>query len=190
MNMGLVWAQLDCAIDNVKLLLRFAEYGQLGAVLSICGTDCNLSEDLLAICCYDEFLAIPGDFFAFSGSNTDYNDSGAFGIYLSSEPMREYYDLCRIHAKRHGCRYRKDPYVVKADQFVFDTVLESCPYNVWVRISTNPSHKYGNGISILLCEEFYDFSALVFALLEVMDYFQRELQPLRQELGKLQKEAA
>lgn len=187
-----VFERLACAIGNVGLLALFQEYDRVDVVVEICGADFNLAEDEIEWCQYDELLAATGDFLAFSNwhDEYDYNYYGCNKYYVSSAPLREYYDLCRIHAKRHGCRYRKDPYVTKADLFVRETFLYGVPYSICARISTSPSHKYGNGIAIETYEDFCGFFGLIAALLEITEYFKREVEVLRRKLGEERKEAA
>lgn len=190
MNNQQILERLSYALRNVELLAAFQEYDHLDAAIQICGEDFRLGEDSIEWLDYDELLAATGDFFAFSNRNDGYDYCLCSSFYVSSAPLREYYDLCRIHAQKHGHRYQKDPYVMKADYFVCQTLLHSVPYGIWVRISTNPTHEYGNGIAIQTYEDFCGFYELITALLEITEYFKYEVEALRHELCEERKEAA
>lgn len=173
----LEYAQI--ALEDVHLLLCFAEHGKLGAAIENCGCNYELGGEALHWYCFYELMASISDFFAVGG-----DDYGASTLYFSDAAMREYYTLCREHARRNHIAYRKDPYVKQADEYIFGTIMHGCPYSVWVRISTKTNHEFGVGVAVTTYEDFYSAAELIEALLEVMAYFESAVPALRRELDE------
>lgn len=104
--------------------------------------------------------------------------------YLSTYDMNEYYRLCREYSCRHGIKLADNPYMKKAHEYVQNCLC--CYGYLDYTLLTKSNHKWASGI-VFVDQYSYNtpdhYLELIEALMQVFDFYTRELRVLKKELG-------
>ena len=109
-------------------------------------------------------------------------------MYFSDETMRVYFAHAQACAARDGIPLKKEAYYQNACSYVYETLLDACPYSGYFRVVTQPHHEYGYGLSVWIAvETFTDWEPLLFALLDIMGFFRSSVEVLKAtgEIGRV-----
>ena len=109
-------------------------------------------------------------------------------MYFSDETMRMYFIYAQARAARDGIPLKQEAYYQNACSYVYETLLDACPYSGYFRVVTQPHHEYGYGLSVWIAvEAFTDWESLLLALLDIMVFFRSSVEILMSsgEIGKV-----
>jgi len=128
----------------------------------------------------DAVLCAIGDSFDFVQFH--YNeDREETHTYFSDPCMLEYYRLCRAYSARRGIKLKDNPYVRKAEQFVYWQLSGS--YTCDYRLHTKVSHERASGIHFMQCAEFCEHMELLERLLKILRFYKEGIPELKAELA-------
>lgn len=112
----------------------------------------------------------------------DWTNSVLFKFYFTD--MHKFYELCREHSKANKIKFRKNPYVIQAeddiDHYFIDSDAQNFQWKVWA-----PRRIVNKKWDILLVETgcyFEDYIVMLDILYEIQDYYKRKCKLLEQEL--------
>ena len=118
----------------------------------------------------------------------DDEDTMTNRMYFSDETMRVYFAHAQTCAARDGIPLKQEAYYQNACSYVYDTLLDACPYSGYFRVVTQPHHEYGYGLSVWVeIEAFSDWESLLSGLLDIMRFFRSSVEVLKAtgEIGKV-----
>lgn len=117
----------------------------------------------------------------------DYTDSVLYKFGFPS--MIKFYDLCREHSKRNKINFKKNPYVIAAEEYIRNSVNETCArnfaWNLWVPRKIVKKKRY-----IFLIETgcyFDDYVDMLELLYDIRSYYEEQSKILEKELSKKSK---
>ena len=103
--------------------------------------------------------------------------------------MIKFYDLCREHSKRNKINFKKNPYVIAAEEYIRNSVNETCArnfaWNLWVPRKIVKKKRY-----IFLIETgcyFDDYVDMLELLYDIRSYYEEQSKILEKELSKKSK---
>lgn len=112
----------------------------------------------------------------------DWTDST---FYKFSFPgMVKFYDLCKVHSRINKINFKKNPYVIAAEEYVrsaiYDSPAENFAWNLWIPRKIIKKKRY-----IFLIETgcyFNDYVDMLNLLYEIRDYYDTKSKKLETEL--------
>lgn len=172
------------AFSSVHLCKLFHHYGKLDR-LDLAWT---VDEDLFWCMTYEALENVSEKVWSESGDMEN-------KFYFSDSAMMQYYRLCRNYCHLYGVSLKQNPYIQKADRYVYDKLngLYACGYG-WT-LHTRINHKWASGILFCVDDNFDAYMELIKALLEIFCFYEIELKVLKRALkvqnkNEIKKEAA
>jgi len=101
--------------------------------------------------------------------------------FVADEAMTRFYKLCKELSRLHGIPFHDNPYVIKAEQFVRET-LTFYSGGLDIRFYTGTRHKYASSFVIYIYPEFYANLELIQGLVKVFHFYKTEAVSLQAEL--------
>ena len=103
-----------------------------------------------------------------------FDDTTNYTFYF--DKMQDYYNLVRIIALHDGIKFKKHPYVAKAEKFIGRQIYSMGNYCISheLYVSKKLTYKKKNALYIRLYCEFSDYLGLVKVLYEIRDFFIEE----------------
>lgn len=177
------YENLQYAFQQLELAAAYYAAGKLDEFIRNTGSLLVGDEDFLYANWYELLYAL-ADFVDIR----DDEDTMTNRMYFSDETMRVYFAHAQTCAARDGIPLKQEAYYQNACSYVYDTLLDACPYSGYFRVVTQPHHEYGYGLSVwIAAESFTDWEALLFALLDIMRFFCSSVDVLMAsgEIGKV-----
>lgn len=174
---------LQSIMQQLALASRYREIGKLDNFMASTGRYVWDGEDFLFANWYEVLEAL-SDFVDIREDE----DTLTCRIYFSDESIRRYFERANAQAKAAGVPLKQSVLYQNAYEYYANTMLDACPCSCWFRLVAQPHHEYGYGLSVWIREEqFPDWEALLYGLLDVMGYFYRSVQTwdAEQPRGKL-----
>ena len=112
----------------------------------------------------------------------DYTDSHLY--FFRFEAMDEFYELCKEHSRRNRVKFKKDPYIIDAENHVLGIIgcsgVENAAWNYWIppELKRKRQHRF----LIELGCYFYEWVELIQAVFEIREYFITKVKELKAEL--------
>lgn len=132
-------------------------------------------------------LSSAGDFMQDDRNDSNDENGDTCTMYFSSNDMMEYYRLCRDYCKAKGCSLNHNPYIQKAERFVFSEMEVPDCYYVDFHLQTKINHKWASGVVFRYDQSyFYEYAALLTRMVNVFGFYTEALKELRTELQTLQ----
>lgn len=119
-----------------------------------------------------------------------HEDDDATEYTLSDKVVTEYYVLCKQYGRRKRIRFKDNPYVKKADDYVTEQMNAIRDYGIGWNLFTKTTGEYTSALNIWLYPGFIQTVELIESILDVFDFYEKEIQTLRAELApktKIQK---
>ena len=177
------YADLQYAFQQLELAALYQRAGKLDAFIAATGSALREDEDFLYANWYERLSAL-ADF----EDLRDDEDTRTNRMYFSDETMRVYFAHAQTCAARDGIPLKQEAYYQNACSYVYDTLLDACPYSGYFRVVTQPHHEYGYGLSVWVeIEAFSDWESLLSGLLDIMRFFRSSVEVLKAtgEIGKV-----
>lgn len=177
------YENLQYAFQQLELAAAYYAAGKLDDFIRNTGSLLTGDEDFLYASWYEllyalaDFVDIPDD-----------EDTMTNRMYFSDETMRVYFAHAQTCAARDGIPLKQEAYYQNACSYVYDTLLDACPYSGYFRVVTQPHHEYGYGLSVWVeIEAFSDWESLLSGLLDIMRFFRSSVEVLKAtgEIGKV-----
>ena len=112
----------------------------------------------------------------------EYTDSHLF--FFRFDEMDEFYELCKEHSRRNRVKFKKDPYIIDAENHVLGIIgcsgVENAAWNYWIPPELN--RKRQHRFLIELGCYFYEWVELIQAVFEIRQYFAKKVTELKAEL--------
>ncbi|WP_077534355.1 hypothetical protein [Massiliimalia massiliensis] len=140
--------------------------------------DTPIDSDYLFSLYYEAMLLIPGQ--VEHAYKEDYDD---YLCVIEFSKMEEFYYLCRKWSKMHGVPFKKNPFVVNAEEFV-NNRLNYVSYSIGWRLCA-PKKLKKKMRSVLLIElspDFYEYADLLQAVYDISDFFENSLKNIKLQL--------
>ena len=112
----------------------------------------------------------------------EYTDSHLF--FFRFDEMDEFYELCKEHSRRNRVKFKKDPYIIDAENQVLGIIgcsgVENAAWNYWIppELKRKRQHRF----LIELGCYFYEWVELIQAVFEIRQYFAKKVTELKAEL--------
>ena len=177
------YENLQYAFQQLELAAAYYAAGKLDDFIRNTGSLLTGDEDFLYASWYELLYAL-ADFVDIR----DDEDTMTNRMYFSDETMRVYFAHAQTCAARDGIPLKQEAYYQNACSYVYETLLDACPYSGYFRVVTQPHHEYGYGLSVWIAvEAFTDWEPLLFALLDIMGFFRSSVEVLKAtgEIGKV-----
>lgn len=168
------YENLQYAFQQLELASAYYAAGKLDEFIRNTGSLLTGDEDFLYGNWYELLYAL-ADFVDIR----DDEETMTNRMYFSDETMRMYFSHAQACAAQDGIPLRQEAYYQNACSYVYETLLESCPYGGYFRMVTQSHHEYGYGLSVWIAvEAFADWEPLLMALLDIMGYFRSSVEVL------------
>ena len=102
--------------------------------------------------------------------------------YFSSNAMMEYYRLCREYCHMYHVSLKENPFIKKAEKYA-DDMMEFPKGDFGYILQTRINHEWASGIVLYYSEYFDSYKDMIEALLEIFDFYERELAALKSALS-------
>ena len=136
------YENLQYAFQQLELAAAYYAAGKLDEFIRNTGSLLVGDEDFLYANWYELLYAL-ADFVDIR----DDEDTMTNRMYFSDETMRVYFAHAQTCAARDGIPLKQEAYYQNACSYVYDTLLDACPYSGYFRVVTQPHHEYGYGLS-------------------------------------------
>ena len=177
------YENLQYAFQQLELAAAYYAAGKLDEFIRNTGSLLVGDEDFLYANWYELLYAL-ADFVDIR----DDEDTMTNRMYFSDETMRVYFAHAQTCAARDGIPLKQEAYYQNACSYVYDTLLDACPYSGYFRVVTQPHHEYGYGLSVWVeIEAFSAWESLLSGLLDIMRFFRSSVEVLKAtgEIGKV-----
>ena len=177
------YENLQYAFQQLELAAAYYAAGKLDDFIRNTGSMLIGDEDFLYANWYELLYAL-ADFVDIREDE----DTMTNRMYFSDETMRMYFIYAQARAAWDGIPLKQESYSQNACSYVYETLLDACPYSGYFRVVTQPHHEYGYGLSVWIAvETFTDWEPLLFALLDIMGFFRSSVEVLMVsgEIGKV-----
>ena len=177
------YENLQYAFQQLELAAAYYAAGKLDDFIRNTGSMLIGDEDFLYANWYELLYAL-ADFVDIREDE----DTMTNRMYFSDETMRVYFAHAQTCAARDGIPLKQEAYYQNACSYVYDTLLDACPYSGYFRVVTQPHHEYGYGLSVWVeIEAFSDWESLLSGLLDIMRFFRSSVEVLKAtgEIGKV-----
>lgn len=177
------YENLQYAFQQLELAAAYYAAGKLDDFIRNTGSLLTGDEDFLYASWYELLYAL-ADFVDIR----DDEDTMTNRMYFSDETMRVYFIYAQARAAWDGIPLKQEAYYQNACSYVYETLLDACPYSGYFRVVTQPHHEYGYGLSVWVeIEAFSDWESLLSGLLDIMRFFRSSVEVLKAtgEIGKV-----
>lgn len=168
------YENLQYAFQQLELAAAYYAAGKLDEFICNTGSLLTGDEDFFNMN-WLEFLYALADFVVIR----DDENTMTSRMYFSDETMRVYFAHAQACAARDGIPLKQEAYYQNACSYVYETLLDACPYCGFFRVVTQTHHEYGYGLSVWLeLESFSDWESLLSGLLDIMRFFRSSVEVL------------
>lgn len=161
------------AFTAIRVCKLFHNYGRLDKL----NTRYTVDEDLHWQMQYEAL-----DYITDNVKSKYYEDTYLQKQYYFDTAMTEYYRLCQTYNVRFKTTAENNPYVKKAGGYVnemMETVYDGFGYE----LQTKTNHSWSCRLVVYINNEYFcEYIEMVEALLEIFDFYKREVENLRAEL--------
>ncbi|MFR4875348.1 MAG: hypothetical protein ACLUBZ_00295 [Ruthenibacterium lactatiformans] len=111
------------------------------------------------------------------------NECFVHSCYYSSDTMREFYELCRAHAKHLHVKLCEEPFLIQAERFVRAQLGNA--YSFDYTLHTKVNRQYASGIAVRFTEEFCECEEFNMAMIDIMQFYQDKTLQLKTALAAM-----
>ena len=122
----------------------------------------------------------------------EFEGTDSVGYFFRFDVINDFYELCRQHARVNNIKFKRDPYVKDATDFIYQQMCQICDYafvwNLWA--PKKIVNKKSNAFFLELNYEFMNYKDMIEAIYTIKDYYAEKADELRKLLYKEVKKAA
>ena len=162
-------------LSTMKLMMDFNKGKELLNMYRNCEFDPDYQFDLFYMA-----LQESAEFFE---SDVDKDDDSIYIHTLSDKVVTEYYRLCKQYSRRKKVKFKDNPYVKKADDYVAGQMNGINDWGISWELITDTKSEYSSLIKVYLYPEFMQTVELIESILYSLDFYKNEIEILKAELA-------